>query len=45
MSNKFCPNCGFKLEEGFKVCPNCGFKLSKIESKKEDDFDAIFNDA
>lgn len=45
-SLKFCPNCGSKLNNNYKVfCPNCGNKLTNslpneisfISSEKEDD--------
>ena len=32
MSNKFCPNCGFKLDDSFKFCPSCGFKFNNDNS-------------
>lgn len=27
---KFCPNCGYKLENEFKFCPECGFNIEKV---------------
>ncbi|MBR1392569.1 MAG: zinc ribbon domain-containing protein [Ruminococcus sp.] len=33
--NRFCTNCGIKLEQGMKVCPNCGRLLSSIGDKHE----------
>ena len=27
MQYKYCPDCGYKLEDGEKFCPECGAKL------------------
>jgi tetratricopeptide (TPR) repeat protein len=36
--NKFCFECGAKVEEGYQFCPNCGTQL-KSEEKEKDEHD------
>lgn len=33
--NRFCTNCGIRLEEGMRVCPNCGRLLQSIGDSHE----------
>lgn len=33
MKFKFCPKCGFKINEGYKFCPECGLDLVKEEER------------
>jgi tetratricopeptide (TPR) repeat protein len=30
---KFCPECGFKLDQDYTYCPNCGFELIKVREE------------
>ncbi len=30
----YCPNCGVKVEEGYKFCPYCGYELPQIKETK-----------
>ena len=34
MKFKYCPNCGFKLEEEFKYCPMCGTSIAELSSPR-----------
>ena len=52
MANKFCPQCGVKLEEGAKYCPSCGqnlndetstVNLDKLPTSVESNYDKSFN--
>ena len=33
MNGKVCPECGRKIEEGFKFCPECGVSLAQAEDE------------
>ncbi len=33
MKNKFCSNCGEKLDEGQNICPNCKKEIIKVKEK------------
>jgi tetratricopeptide (TPR) repeat protein len=30
---KFCPECGFRLNQDYAFCPNCGFELIKVREE------------
>ena len=32
---RFCPECGFKLENGAMFCPNCGTKIDLPQITKQ----------
>ncbi len=32
MKYKFCPNCGYKLEDSFVYCPKCGYKVGELST-------------
>lgn len=34
--NRFCPNCGQKVDAGEKFCANCGYQLSEDVEKVEE---------
>ena len=34
--NRFCPNCGQKIDAGEKFCANCGYQLSENVEKVEE---------
>lgn len=40
--NKFCPECGVKLEQDYKFCPECGYDLKKNISAKKDNKSKTF---
>ena len=33
-NNKFCTECGQRLEEGVKFCPNCGNAVPAVQRRK-----------
>jgi len=35
MKNKFCQNCGAKIDEKVEICPKCGVRVKDPVKKKE----------